>query len=91
MFQDFPEYYVTAEGKLMSAARTVRKTNGQWQQVPEKELKGSVNSEGYLTVALYGKQRKTCSLHKLIALALVPGFAAGLDVGEQSIHLRHLG
>lgn len=63
ILNDYPDYKVTFDGKLLSL-----KGRGGY----EKELKGSVDKNGYLTVKLWDKGKgKTFRLHRIIAEVLI--------------------
>ena len=62
--KDYPGYFVTRDGKILS-------TNGRWDKSP-KQLKVVFCRRGYNRVALYNEERKLFSVHRLVAEAYIP-------------------
>ena len=64
-------YKISNNGRVMSL-----KNNEQ------RILKGRINKDGYLIVALYGVIRKDISIHRLVALHFIDGYKQGLQVNH---------
>lgn len=74
--KDFPEYYVSDDGRIFSD-----KTNKYKSRHPQQELKGFVNKAGYKYVDLVdGKRHKRYGVHQLVAKYYVDGYFEGAVV-----------
>jgi hypothetical protein len=84
------DWIVCEDGSILRPSRTsktIRTRNGVAHEFEshhkEKALSPTLNNRGYLEVsAKQGKSRPKISVHRLIALAFVPGFVEGLSVNH---------
>lgn len=74
--EEFPEYYVSDNGKIFSDKTNKYKSRHKWQ-----ELKGFVNRSGYKYVDLVdGKRHKRYGVHQLVAKYFCKGYFIGAVV-----------
>ena len=79
-------YEVSNQGLVRSVERTTTNSLGRSRTFPSKVLKPATTRRGYLRVSLCKEGNQTNhSVHRLVALAFIPGFKEGLVVR----HLDH--
>ena len=77
-------YQVSNMGEVKSLERTIIKSNGREQYIPERILIPGLSIWGYLSVSLYKKEsKKTTKIHRLVA-------AAFLMVSVSRLHVNHI-
>ena len=77
-------YQVSNMGQVRSMDRDVAYSDGTIHHHKSRILKGSPNQQGYLQVNLQrDRQVKHISIHKLVALHFVYGYAEGLQVNHK--------
>ena len=66
-------YEVSTQGRILSLARVVMRSNGKPLRVPERILAANPNGRGYPRVTLRGGERRYWSyVHSLVARAFLP-------------------
>lgn len=68
IIEDYPNYMVSSFGRVKSISR-IDKSN---KKRKEKMMKLTVNRCGYVTVSLINGNRKTVTVHRLVAKAFIP-------------------
>ena len=77
-------YQVSNMGRVRSVDRGVAYSNGTIHHHKSRILKGSPNYQGYLQVNLLrGGKAKHISIHRLVALHFVDGYADGLQINHK--------
>lgn len=76
VWKDIPEYeglyQVSNLGRVKSLLRYVLRRNGQTTRVNETILKQTLDTDGYPIVGLCKNNRKTQTVHRLVAKAFIP-------------------
>jgi hypothetical protein len=65
-------YKISRSGKVKSVTKTIVTKDGRTVTYYGKILKLTPSDNGYLTVKLYGKRKRTAAVHVLVATAFVP-------------------
>lgn len=68
IIEDYPNYMVSSSGRVKSISRIDKSSKKR----KEKMMKLTVNRCGYVTVSLINGNRKTVTVHRLVAKAFIP-------------------